>query len=854
MGSWLTPASALPDKTEITVHYTRFDGDYAGWNLWLWPKGGNGAAYEFTQDDAFGKVAKVTVPGTAKVEEIGIIVRLGDWKAKDITQDRYIKEFKDGKAEIWLVQGDSAIYYSKPRVSTKFMAAEVSSFDSLEVTLNSKITPAVFSDGLVVTLGGSKLPIKSVTTLPAGQTNANKYIISLDGKLNFVDAIEVSHPEIGAIPASPSGLFGTKDFEDSYTYQGNDLGSVYSKSETKFRLWAPTANAAQLVVYQTSSASSAIMTYTMSPSVKGTWTYTLPGDQDLTIYTYRVRIGNSWNESIDPYAKASTINGDRGVVVDLTSTNPSQFEEHTKPDFSGVATDAIFYELHVRDLSMDKDSGITNRGKFLGLTETGTTTPDKKTKTGVDAILDLGVTHLQLLPIYDYKTVDESRSDQFNWGYDPQNFNVPEGSYSTKPADPKNRIYELKQTIQTLHTRGLRVVMDVVYNHVFEAGAHSFESLVPGYFFRKEADGNFANGTGVGNEVASERSMVRKYIVDSASYWADEYRLDGFRFDLMGILDVETMNQIRTEIDRVDPTFLIIGEGWNMGNILNPEQRANQLNASKMPRIAHFNDGIRDGLKGSVFDSSDTGWASGKTSAKSKVMAGIAGETRFSKTIAGGWGEINPEQSVSYVEAHDNLTLFDKLQASMPRASVLERKRVFALASGTAILAQGVPFLHAGQEFMRSKNGDENSYKSSDNVNSLKWAKRYSNREMVSYFKGLIEIRKSSALFRISSSAEIRKVMKFSSTPSDVIAYSLNPINPTLISERFFVIHNSSKKSKSVALPTSGNWEVLAEGFKASKSGLKVLRAATKVQVGPQSSMVLRLPLKLCSQPTGKCG
>lgn len=842
MGSWLTPASALPDKTEITVHYTRFDGDYAGWNLWLWPKGGNGASYEFTQDDAFGKVAKITVPGTAKVDEIGIIVRLGDWKSKDITQDRFIKEFKDGKTEIWLVQGDSAIYYSKPRVSTKFMAAEVSSFESLEVTINSKITPAVFSDGLLVTLGSSKLPIKSVATVPAGQTNANKYLISLDGKLNFVDPIEVSHPEIGAIPASPSGLFGTQAFEDAYTYQGNDLGAVYSKSETKFRLWAPTATSAQLLLYQGSSASSAIMTYTMSPSVNGTWTYTLPGDQDLAIYTYRVRIGNSWNESIDPYARASTINGDRGVVVDLNSTNPPQFEEHAKPEFSGIATDAIFYELHVRDLSMDKDSGITNRGKFLGLTETGTTTPDKKTKTGIDAILDLGVTHLQLLPIYDFRTVDETRSDQFNWGYDPLNFNVPEGSYSTKPAEPKNRIYELKQTIQSLHSRGLRVVMDVVYNHVFEAGAHSFENLVPGYYFRKEADGNFANGTGVGNEVASERSMVRKYIVDSASYWTDEYRLDGFRFDLMGILDVKTMNQIRGEIDKIDPTFLIIGEGWNMGNILKPEDRANQLNASKMPRIAHFNDGIRDGLKGSVFDASDTGWASGKTSAKSKVMAGIAGETQFSKTIRGTWGETNPEQSVSYVEAHDNLTLFDKLQASMARASLFEKKRVFALASATSILAQGIPFIHAGQEFMRSKNGDENSYKSSDNVNSLKWAKRFTNREMVSYFKGLIEIRKASPLFRISSSSEVKRVMKFISTPADVIAYSLGPIDSTLSAERYVVIHNSSKNSKTVSLPASGNWQVLAEGFKASKSGLKVLRSAKKVQISAQSSMVLRLP------------
>jgi pullulanase len=561
----------------------------------------------------------------------------------------------------------------------------------------------------------------------------------------------------------------------------------------------------------------------------------------LTIYNFQVKLGDRLVEAVDPYAKAATINGTKGVVFDAVKTNPAGWLNHSKPAFSGLATDAVFYELHVRDLSVDTSSNVVQKGKFLGLTEPGTKASDGKTKTGVDALVDLGITHLQLLPIYDYKTVDESRNDQFNWGYDPLNFNVPEGSYSTKPADPLNRITELKQTIQYLHSRGIRVVMDVVYNHVFDAGSHSFEKLVPGYFFRKEADGTFANGTGVGNEVASDRSMARKFIVESSLYWAEEYKLDGFRYDLMGIIDVDTMNQVRVGVDKIDNTFLIIGEGWQMGNKLAPGQKANQVNAFKMPRIGHFNDGIRDGLKGDVFKPLENGWASGRNSLKVQVMEGITGETASGTKIRGSWGPLNPDQSVSYVEAHDNLTLFDKLLISMPKAAAAERKRVFALASSTAILAQGVPFIHAGQEFMRTKGGDENSYKSTDSVNSLKWDEAAKNKDMVGYFKGLIAIRKANSAFRMSKATDVIKAMKFSSTPEDLIAYSLDASKQTNGAKRVFVIHNAAKVAKVVKLPVSGAWKVLAEGLVAKASGIRTTKAIGSITVPAQSTMVLSI-------------
>ncbi|NBU23120.1 MAG: type I pullulanase [Actinobacteria bacterium] len=831
--------AATPEAFELTIHYSRFEADYKDWNLWIWPKGGEGKSFAFSEDDAFGKVARVKVPAGADVQEVGIIVRLGEWQTKDVQQDRFITRFDNRKAEIWLIQADPTIYYAKPVVSTKISSAMMKSFTSLEITLNRKSDADSLKTGLSVMSNGKSSAVADVKPIPAAATSTTRFAVSLATPIELGGEAQVSHPSYGSVTPDLGGLYSSAEFERAFHYAGDDLGNTYSAAGTDFRLWAPTATEAELLIYSSAADAKPSKTISMAKSEKGTWTARLEGDQHLTIYTYRVKLGSEWSEAVDPYVKAATINGTKGVVVDLAKTNPVGWLTHQKPAFSGIATDAVFYELHVRDLSVDTSSGIVNKGKFLGLTEAGTTTPNGKTKTGVDSIVDLGVTHLQLLPIYDYKTVDESRNDQFNWGYDPLNFNVPEGSYSTAPANPVNRIQELKQTIQYLHGRGLRVVMDVVYNHVFDAGSHSFERLVPGYFFRKDANGGFSNGTGVGNEIASERSMASKYIVDSSLYWAKEYRLDGFRYDLMGILDTKTMNSVRQGVDKIDDDFLIIGEGWNMGDVLSAELKANQFNASQMPRIAHFNDGIRDGLKGSVFKAEENGWASGRASSKLEVMAGIAGEIEYGGMVRGSWGASAPDQSVSYVEAHDNLTLYDKLKSSMPGTTEAERQRVFALASSVAILAQGIPFIHAGQEFMRTKGGDENSYKSPDSVNSLKWDERSKNATMVNYFKGLLEIRKSNSAFRMSKVGEVKQKLKFAATSPDLIAYSLDATQQGNSVKRLFVVHNSSKRVKTVKLPVSGPWKVLAQGSVAKASGIGSVRSMSQISIPAQSTVVL---------------
>lgn len=845
------PATALDsDTVNLTIHYQRPAGDYDNWNVYLWrnddaagkdqevdPNG-----FKFESDDAFGKVAKIKVTGMKPYKNLGIIVRKGAWVAKDVSTDRFIEKFDaNGNAEIWLIQGDATIYTSSPTVSDSINMASHDSLKSITVVLSRRVAVNPLP-AFTVTLGGTTLTPTSVVPGVATSKGAIEFTLNFASDLTIGGAYKVALEGFGSQAVTVGKVMGSKEFEDMFTYTGDDLGNTYSKTKTDFRVWAPTASDVVLVSYGKNSSSMVNIgtEIPMTKSTKGTWTASISGDQNGLIYTYKAKHGDSWNEAVDPYVRATTVNGGRGVVVDMDALMPSN--RAAKPAFSGKPTDAVFYELHVRDASIDPSSGVSaaNRGKFLGLTETGTTTPNKKSPTVLSAIKDLGVTHVQLLPVYDFASIDEAQKDSYNWGYDPQNYNVPEGSYSSNPEDPTKRIVELRTAINAMHAQGLRVIMDVVYNHVSSASSFSMELLVPGYFFRTTPEGALANGTGCGNEVASERAMARKFIVDSTKFWATAYGFDGFRFDLMGILDVETMNQVRAELTKIDPTILVIGEGWNMGDVLPSDQRANQTNASKMPNISHFNDTIRDGIKGSVFNHSDTGYAQGKLSAISSVRSGIVGQVAYDATAGGGWGAVDPSVSVNYVEAHDNMTLFDKLLASMPRATAAERQRVFALSSSIAILAQGLPFIHAGQEFMRTKGGDDNSYKSGDKVNAIKWNQRVTNAGMTSYFKGLVQLRKAHPAFRMSTADAVKANLTFLPAPSSVIAYSLNGKAVGDTWSQIVVAHNPNKKAVTVKLPARGEWKIVVQGQKAGVKTLSTLKNATTVSVPAQSTLVLQ--------------
>jgi pullulanase len=441
-----------------------------------------------------------------------------------------------------------------------------------------------------------------------------------------------------------------------------------------------------------------------------------------------------------------------------------------------------------------------------------------------------------LLPIYDFATVDEN-APTFNWGYDPQNYNVPEGSYSSNPKNPTARITELKSAVAGLHKAGLRVNMDVVYNHVSNAGNFSQNLIVPGYFFRTDENGNLTNGSGCGNDVASERPMVRKFIVDSVKYWATEYNLDGFRFDLMGLMDILTINEVTAALKKIDPSIMVIGEGWNMGTLAS-SLKANQINIAKLPRVSHFNDQIRDGIKGSVFDPMDTGFATGKFGARGDVIAGIVGNTNYSDEITTKWTTIAPGQSVNYVESHDNMTLVDKITASVKDAKPADIAQLSRFASSIAFLSQGMPFMQAGQEFLRSKGGDTNSYKSSDLVNSLKWATQSTNASTVKYYKGLIALRKAHPAFRMETTDQVRKNLKFLTSPEGTIAYSLNGSAVKDSAATLVVVHNANTTPQTIALPKSGSWSVLVESGIAGTSVIRKLTGGSVV-VEPRSTLVI---------------
>ncbi|PEI40911.1 type I pullulanase [Bacillus pseudomycoides] len=819
-------AESNTKTTEIIVHYKEKSGNTKDWNLWMWAENTNGQSYEFTGEDEFGKYAKVKIDGD--YNRVGFIVRTKEWE-KD-GGDRWIENIKDGRAEVWVLSGDDKVYDSKPSSELSIQKATIDSFNEITVTTNA---PFNIKEQKIEIEGVNIEKVSPYDTNDGDSTNKVKIITekNLDFKKTYKikmgNSIE-ANTEIGKVIRS-------EEFDHLFYYDGSDLGNIYTPQETKFRLWAPTASEAKLVTYKKWNDEKGTE-ISMDQGEKGTWTAKLTGDQKGLFYTYKVKIGDKWTEAVDPNVRAASVNGDKGAVVDLKETNPKNWKGNKKPKFKNPE-DAIIYELQVRDLSIQPESGIKQKGKYLGVTEKGTRGPEG-VKTGLDHIKDLGVTHVQFLPIFDYASVNEEKLNepQYNWGYDPKNYNVPEGSYSTNPYEPTVRITELKQMIQTLHDNNLRVVMDVVYNHMYNAAESNFHKLVPGYYYRYNEDGSLANGTGVGNDTASERKMMRKFMIDSVVYWAKEYNLDGFRFDLMGIHDVETMNTIRKAINQIDPSIILHGEGWDLNTPLAPELKANQKNAEKMKGIAHFNDDIRDGLKGSVFGDKDNGFVNGMQNMEERIKKGITAGMDYDKKV---YTYQDPEQVLTYVEAHDNHTLWDKLQLTNPGDSEEVRKQMHKLSSSIILTSQGVSFLHAGQEFMRTKYGDHNSYKSPDSINQMDWVRRAAFDKEVEYMKGLIELRNNHSAFRMTSVEQIKKHLTFIDAPKNVVAYTLDGKANGNKNEYFVVAHNANREAVEITLPSKGPWKVLVDGERAGSKVLYVFHD-NKIKVPALSSFVLK--------------
>lgn len=812
--------------TEIIVHYKEQSGNTKDWNLWMWGENANGKSYEFTGEDEFGKYAKIKIDGD--YNRVGFIIRTNEWE-KD-GGDRWIENIKDGRAEVWILSGDEKVYNSKPSSDLTIQKATIDSFNEITVTTN---VPFNIKEQKIEIEG---IKIKEINPFDKnGGDITNKVKIITEQKIDLKQTYKVKIENLAYTNTEIGKVIRSEEFDKLFYYSGNDLGNIYSPQHTKFRVWAPTASEAKLVTYK--KWNDKIGTeINMQQGEKGTWKAEIKGNQKGLFYTYKVKIGDKWTEAVDPYVRAASVNGDKGIVIDLNETNPKKWKANKKPEFK-KPEDAIIYELHVRDLSIQPESGIKQKGKYLGVTEKGTKGPEG-VKTGLDHMKDLGVTHVQFLPIFDYASVNEEtlNEPQYNWGYDPKNFNVPEGSYSTNPYEPTVRITELKQMIQVLHDNNLRVVMDVVYNHMYNAAESNFHKLVPGYYYRYNEDGTFANGTGVGNDTASERKMMRKFMVDSVTYWAKEYNLDGFRFDLMGIHDYETMNEIRKAVDQIDPSIILHGEGWDLNTPLAAELKANQKNAEKMKGIAHFNDNIRDGLKGSVFEEKENGFVNGKQNMEDRIKKGITAGIDYDTNSS---TYQDPEQVLTYVEAHDNHTLWDKLELTNPGDSAEVRKQMHKLSSSILLTSQGIPFLHAGQEFMRTKYGDHNSYKSPDSINQMDWLRRAAYNNEVDYMKGLIDLRKKYPAFRMTSTEQIKKHISFIGAPKNVIAYSIDGKGNGNKNENFMVAHNANRESVDITLPSKGPWKVLVDGKQAGSKTLYVVHN-NKIKVPALSSFVLK--------------
>ena len=613
----------------------------------------------------------------------------------------------------------------------------------------------------------------------------------------------------------------------------------YTPQETTFKLFAPNdAKKVCLRLYKDGQTKKAQKTVKMVRTDNELWTATVKGDLKGCFYTFDMGRG----ECAGVFAKAVGVNGQRGAIIDWATTNPAGWERDVRPVIKSPV-DLVIYEMHHRDFSIARD-GAQYKGKFMALTEPW----------AIQHLTDLGVNAIHILPSYDYGSVDETRLNepQYNWGYDPVNYNVPEGGYSTNPYDPACRILEFKEMVQALHKAGIRVILDVVYNHTYDIDHSNFQRTYPDYYYRKNPDGTYSNGSGCGNETASDKPMMRRFMLESVKYWINEYHIDGFRFDLMGIHDIETMNQIRQAVDEIDPSIFIYGEGWSAGSCAIPgEQLGVKANVPKMPGIAAFSDEIRDALRGPFTDDTKSGWLGGAPDLTESLKFGIVGAIRhpqvdmskvnYSKEP---WA-LEPTQMISYVSCHDDMCLVDRLCASVLNAQrsalnaqqIAELIRLDQLAQTVVFTSQGVPFLLSGEELMRDKKGVHNSYESPDSINQFNWENKAKYPQLFGYYKNLIALRKHHPAFRLGSADLVRKHLEFLKAPKDVVAFQLKNYAGRDDWRNIIVVLNASKAEQTVSVPQRKYTVVCRDGV-INEQGIASFDA-NQVKVSPQTALII---------------
>ena len=710
------------------------------------------------------------------------------------------------------------------RQARRVLSAEMVDFYTVAFRLSAKVRPATMKR---VKLFDGEREVAAVLT-PGEKGDTDRGFFTTVQKLDLTAGYYVKLDGFGAKDVIPTKIFDCPEFVQKYVYSGNDLGAVLGENSTTFKVWAPTASSVILNLFAAGDTVPAYAHIPMTKGERGVWETIQPCGHG-TYYNYTVTTAVGTQDAADIYAKSAGVNGDRSMVIDLSKTNPSGWAE-TRRMQPKRYSDVILWEVHVRDFS-NRIAASRYPGKYLAFTEQGLRN-EAGIPVGVDYLKDLGVTHIHLLPIADYAKVVEAHPERsFNWGYDPKNYNVPEGSYSTDPFHGEVRVEELKRLVCALHDANLGVVMDVVYNHTYE-GNSSFNKIVPYYYYRFEPDGTYQNATGCGNDTASERLMYRKFMVDSVSYWVREYKLDGLRFDLMGLHDLKTMELIEQAVHCVNPHAIIYGEGWDMGATLDGSPRAIQGNIGKISptngaagAISVFNDAIRDGLKGSTFDLHSRGYISGSYGETEKqVQFGIMGGTG---NCAAGW-QVPGAAVINYMSAHDNNTLWDKLALSNPEDTVQQRMAMNRLGAAIVMISKGTPFWQAGEEMLRSKGGDENSYASGDAVNNLRWEDLQPGSgpyEMMCYYRGLIAMRKAYPVFTSPDSA-----VSFRELPGGGMAVKLDD---GAGSQALAVIHPTQDPDHFLL---KRQWHLVADVTRAGSQGLDTREGA--VEVPPCSILI----------------
>ena len=812
---------------QLTLYWT-YGGTYEKCDVWMWWDGKDGKGYTFHECD-YG--AKVVVNVPESIEQVGFIVRRecsepggSTWGSavKDYEQDRFAV-IDSKETVIYLKSGTADQFISKDGGKTlekikKFSLAGMVDESKIKYTL----TPAVkISDISEVKLynGDDEVKIKSISTL--GKESASGYI-ETEESLDICGNYRLQIDGYGSKAVIPTEIFDSEYFASNYHYDKGDLGAVVNGDTTVFKLWAPTASKVTLNLFEKGDGGEAYKTVEMTKGDKGVWSST-ENCSHGTYYTYTVTTAVGTQEAVDPYAVSAGVNGKRAMVTDLSKTNPDGWDRSTYNSPISDYSDAVIWEIHVRDFS-NKIESSQYKGKYLAFTETGLVNEHGKS-VGVDYLKTLGVTHVHLLPVYDYASVDEKNPEkQFNWGYDPENYNVPEGSYSTDPYNGEVRIKEFKEMVMALHNAGIGVIMDVVYNHTYDSNS-SFNKIVPYYYYRYTSNGENTSASGCGNDTASERYMYGKFMVESTSYWMKEYKLDGFRFDLMGLHDLKTMQNIESAVHTINPKAVIYGEGWTMGATVDGSAQANQNEISNIVPtggavggIAVFNDAMRDGLKGSVFEKTSQGYINGGADGAnlSKVIFGIKGGAG----AGAGWSVKN-SMVINYMSAHDNNTLWDKLLLSSADSTDEDRCKMNKLGASLIMISKGTPFWQAGEEMLRTKNGDENSYRSDDSVNNIDWSSLKDGSlqyETMLYYKGLIQMRNRYDIFSDSdteiSYEQLGSGMTVISFDDGHGGYAKAVINP----------HKT-------ALPYTldGDWNLVANGTDAGK--YVILRESGSVTV-----------------------